>query len=66
MIDMSGRAQLSPLTGGLARDNSWYTGGYADNRAVQAVFFSNICKNGAAPRSFRANFALRQGYTYSK
>jgi hypothetical protein len=60
------RTQINGLTGGLARDRVWQVEGLADKRGVQVVFFPNICRNGVAPRSFRANFALREGYTYKK
>jgi hypothetical protein len=59
-------AQIRGLSGGLARDRVWQLEGLPDKRGIQTVFFGSICRNGVAPRSFRANFALREGYTYKK
>jgi hypothetical protein len=58
--------QVRGISGGLARDRVWQVEGYADGRGPQVVFFPSICKNGVAPRTFRANFALRDGFTYKK
>lgn len=57
---------MNGIGGCLPRDNIWLVDGLPDDRALQVVFFRDICRSGSAPTSFRANFALRDGFTYEK
>lgn len=58
---------MRSLSGSLPRDNVLFVDVLEDDeRGLEVLFFDNICKNGVAPRSFRANYALREGFTYEK
>jgi hypothetical protein len=58
---------VRPISGSLPRDNTLFVDIIEDDeRGLEISFFGQICKNGVAPRSFRANYALREGFTYEK